>query len=71
MTQAQISEARSLLGDLQSIPERLTVQDQRFVASWRQYLDRTGAQAQIGSKRLTVLRRIHGCYFPTAQQKVA
>jgi hypothetical protein len=59
MNAQQHAEARHLVAELEFVFESLPLQDQRFVAGWRAYLTRTGDQAQIGSRRLELLRRIH------------
>jgi hypothetical protein len=66
MTPEQRAAARQLVAELEAVADRLKVCDQRFVCSWRSYLTRTGEQARIGSLRLALLRRIHGCYYPAA-----
>ena len=71
MNDEQRSEARQLIADLEAACSRLRIQDRRFVFSWRQYLDRLGNRAEIGVNRLTVLRRIHGSYYPMTKQEAA
>lgn len=57
------TEARRIIAELETVCDQLKLCDQRLILSWRQYLDRTGDAAQIGSKRLALLRRIHAEYY--------
>jgi len=61
---ADLVEARRIVEELAGRLDSLSRCDRRFVRSWRQALERRGAEMPIGPHRLTHLRRCHAIYFP-------
>jgi hypothetical protein len=57
----ELNEARELLEALEGRRLR-NAGDQRFVESWRVYLNRVGDEARIGRWRMAVLRRVAAAY---------
>jgi hypothetical protein len=67
---AQLDEVRRIIEGLESRFESLSKPDKRFVLSWRQYLDRTGAEAHIGVYRLALVCAT-GASYGVVDEKVA
>ena len=59
----QRTEAHRIIEALAEIEAELTVQDARFVASWKQYLNRAGNGAIVGPYRLAHLRLLKQIYL--------
>jgi hypothetical protein len=57
----QLVEARQLVRDL-AVVEPKNAGDQRFIQTWRSYLDHAGDQAVIGRFRLHNLRAVAAGY---------
>jgi hypothetical protein len=55
---AKAQEAREIVSNLDKVADQLSVQDRRFLRSWKQYLERTGEKASVDEQRLTYLRRL-------------
>ena len=58
---SDLTQARALVRDLAKV-EPKNAGDQRFIQTWRSYLDHAGDQAVIGRYRLTMLRRVAQSY---------
>jgi hypothetical protein len=59
---SELTEAKTIIDQLNQIASKLTAGDARFVETWTNYLKSAGNGAQLGRWRMATLRRVAASY---------